>query len=217
MRHFLPSAAPGAVAGLPRGVLPAARARVLVAIAGLAQRASAGASGAGARAVPIPAIAMAAQEEDLLAVGAPANDESERVHRLPRAGGRDGQSPRGMRRKRPLQSRPRFGSEGPEWLRLRALTPQALSPATDLPQLTPTRNPASRRGLPVRNSALLGDRRHGAQGARRRRAASVTPQRWRPRASGVLATPLQYTSMAGFAGGWPHRPGGRTATPAALR
>src|SRR5437870_4508653 len=25
------------------------------------------------------------------------------------------------------------------------------------------------------------------------------------------------TSLAGFAGGWPHRPGGRTVTPAALR
>jgi hypothetical protein len=87
--------------------------------------------------------------------------------------------------------------------RLRALTPQALSPATDLPQLTPTRNPREavagcRFGIP--RFLVIVDRRssHGCRsgwsrrGCSRARRSPSTRRRWKrmPRcAASCAATP----------------------------
>ena len=82
MRHIL---TPGPIPGLPRGVAAAAGPAVLIAAAGGVERGPAGPVGAAPRAVPIAAIAAAAEEEDVAAVGAGADHESERVHRSSRA------------------------------------------------------------------------------------------------------------------------------------
>jgi hypothetical protein len=81
MRHVPPA---GAVVARSVGVVEAAEASLLVAAAGLALLAAAGDRGALARAVPMAAVAAAAEEEDLPAVGAVADDEAQRVHGLGR-------------------------------------------------------------------------------------------------------------------------------------
>jgi hypothetical protein len=81
MRHIF---APGPVSGLARGVAEAAGPAVLIASAGGVKRGAASPVGAAPRAVPVAAIAAAAEEEDVAAIGAGADHESERVHRSSR-------------------------------------------------------------------------------------------------------------------------------------
>lgn len=81
MRHVPPA---GAVVARSVGVVEAAEASLLVAASGLALLAAAGDRGALARAVPVSPIAPAADEEDLPAVGAIADNEAQRVHGLGR-------------------------------------------------------------------------------------------------------------------------------------
>jgi hypothetical protein len=66
-------------------VAEAAEPAELIAAAGGVERRAAGPVGAAPRAVPIAAIAAAAEEEDVVALGAGADHESERVHRSSRA------------------------------------------------------------------------------------------------------------------------------------
>lgn len=86
MRHFFTLALPGAIAGLPSGVAEAAGPTVLIQPAGGPQRGATGVGRAHPGAVAIPPVAEPAEEEDLPAVGAGANDKPERVlHASPRA------------------------------------------------------------------------------------------------------------------------------------
>ena len=84
MRHVLRVAA--AVPGLPGRVVEAAGARPLVPLPGPVQRLAPGGARPRARAVAIAAIAAATQEEELPAVGSPADNKPQRIHALPRSG-----------------------------------------------------------------------------------------------------------------------------------
>ena len=77
MRHIL---APASIAGLPGGVVQPAAPALLIPPAGGVEGRVQGQLGAGTGAVAIAPIADAAEEEHLLAVGAGAAHEAERVH-----------------------------------------------------------------------------------------------------------------------------------------
>lgn len=77
MRHF-PS--PCLIRALPVSVVPAAEPTSLVPLPDLALLAPPRRGRACARAVPLAAVAPPADEEDLPAVGAVADDEAQRVH-----------------------------------------------------------------------------------------------------------------------------------------
>jgi hypothetical protein len=77
MRHIL---APAPIAGLPGGVVHPAAPALLIPPAGGVEGRVPGPLGAGTGAIAIAPIADAAEEEHLLAVGAGAAHEAERVH-----------------------------------------------------------------------------------------------------------------------------------------
>jgi hypothetical protein len=77
MRHVL---APVSVVLRPRRVVEPARARPLMALAGLALLLAAGHGGAGTSAVPLPPVTPPADEEHLPAGGPVAHHEAQRVH-----------------------------------------------------------------------------------------------------------------------------------------
>jgi hypothetical protein len=83
MRHFF---AAGPVPGLAGGVVEPAGAALLIQAAGAPQGDLPCVDGARARAVALAAITEAAQEEELLAVRAEADDQPQRIHALPRSG-----------------------------------------------------------------------------------------------------------------------------------
>ena len=106
MRHFL---AAGPIAALPSGVLQAAAPAVLIAAPGGAPRRAPRLLGTAPGAVAIAAITVAAEEEDLAALGASADHEPERIHASLRTGRRGGQSRPSVRSQR------RAGSRVPMW------------------------------------------------------------------------------------------------------
>lgn len=81
MRHIL---VPPSIPGLARGVAEPAAPAVLIAPAGGVEGGAPGPVGTAPRTVAIAAIAVAAEKEDLAAVGASADHEPERVHRSSR-------------------------------------------------------------------------------------------------------------------------------------
>jgi hypothetical protein len=111
MRHFLARAPTAAIAGLPGGVVAAAASALLIAPARGPQRGVPRLTGTGPRAVAIAPVTPAAQEEDLTAVCAVADDEPERVHAPHGPGAGGGQSRPDMGRQgRAESTRPaRFG------------------------------------------------------------------------------------------------------------
>jgi hypothetical protein len=116
MRHVLARRPPAAIAGLPGRVVDAPAAALLVALArgppgGVSRRA-----GTRPRAVPIAPITSAAQEEDLPAVCAVADDEPERVHAPHGPDAGDGQSRPDMGRQgRRIHAPCEIWPEGPGW------------------------------------------------------------------------------------------------------
>ena len=82
-RHFL---AVGPVAGLAGRVPKPAGAALLIPTPGPPQRDPARVARARPRAVALPAVAAAAQEEELLAIRPNTDDQSQRIHALPRSG-----------------------------------------------------------------------------------------------------------------------------------
>ena len=83
MRHFF---TPGAIAGLAGGVMEPSRTAALIATAGVVERRAPSVRGARGRAVPLPAVALPTQVEELATVGSGAEDQSQRIHALPRSG-----------------------------------------------------------------------------------------------------------------------------------
>ena len=83
MRHFLAaSAVPGLAGGMPKSAGTA----LLIAAAGALERDPPRVPRTGARAVSVAAVADPAQEEKLPTVRSDADDQSQRIHALPRSG-----------------------------------------------------------------------------------------------------------------------------------
>jgi hypothetical protein len=83
MRHFFLL---GTVAGLPGRVVQPARAALLIAAARGLEGPVPHLGRAGAGAVPLPAVTAAAQVKEPATVGSGADDQSQRIHTLPRSG-----------------------------------------------------------------------------------------------------------------------------------
>jgi hypothetical protein len=123
MRHFF---APTPIASLPGGVVDRAAPALLIAAAGGVESRAPRVLGTGTRAVAIAPIAAAAEKEHLLAGGAGAAHEPERVHGSLRA------TRKGVDTREDLCdlwgcgkgwiASPRFGPRAPEGSSLRALT-----------------------------------------------------------------------------------------------
>jgi len=86
MRHYFTPHATPPVPRLAGGVAKAARAALLIAAAGVLERAVPRVARAGPRAVPLPAVAHPAEEELVPTVESAADDHSQRIHALPRSG-----------------------------------------------------------------------------------------------------------------------------------
>ena len=67
-------------------MVESARAALLIALAGVLERALPRVARAGPRAVPLPAVAHLAEEELVPTVESAADDHSQRIHALPRSG-----------------------------------------------------------------------------------------------------------------------------------
>jgi hypothetical protein len=83
MRHFLSA---GAVARLAGRVVKPAPAALLIAAAGVVERAAPRVVRAGRRAVPLPAVAPTTEEELVPTVESAADNQPQRIHALPRSG-----------------------------------------------------------------------------------------------------------------------------------
>ena len=86
MRHYFALRALGAIPGLAGGMQQPAGAPLLIALARPLQRDPPRVARAGVRAVALAAVADATQEEELPAVRSDADDQPQRIHRLPRSG-----------------------------------------------------------------------------------------------------------------------------------
>jgi len=149
MRHYFALRALGAIPGLAGGMPQPAGALLLIALARPLQRDPPRVARAGGRAVALAAVADAAQEEELPAVRSDADDQPQRIHRLPRSG-RGGwtSTSRCAKKGAAKVALPRVISpEGPGWSDS-GPSPLTAVGGTGLPQLTVPRNrsvPAGRK------------------------------------------------------------------------
>jgi hypothetical protein len=175
MRHFLVASA---VPGLASRVVKPARTALLIETAGPLQRDPPRVACADARAVAVSAVADPAQEEELLAVRADADDQPQRIHALPRSG-RGGWTTTRRCAKKGAANRalPSVGFRQ----RVRGVAtpdphPSASSAGTIY--LNPPRLRNRARRVPVANSALFGDRQHQGLATRDRRTRTQAQPRY---------------------------------------